>query len=233
MAYGSYRSSQFVMELNRDIIPPGDFHRYIYIGDAGENIHNPHGTKGDPANDYVGEEPLDEAPDDSESVMISMYTIFHETTHMMQDYSLGSEILRDILTDMIDYEIQELMRRYQKRGEIISFPLTAWIKDNKSRHTYMGSLMERYEEIYQSSASVEIIGENGSQFISVTTEGLLEAYAAARSYYYMTQIEPVEHQDSYINRGFLTVIWTRNLKEPGHFINTLFLLKNGIMPGTK
>ncbi len=163
MAYGSYRPSQFMMELNRDFIPPGDFHRYIFIGNAGENIRNPHGTKGDPANDYAGGEPLDEAPDDSESVMISMYTIFHEATHIMQDYSLGSEMLRDVLTDMINYEIQELMRECQKRGEIISFPLTAWIKENKSCHTYMGNT------------------------------GL-----------------------------FLTVIWMRNIEEPGYFKKCYF-----------
>lgn len=202
MVYGSYHSSQFMMELNRDIIPPGDFHRYIFIGNARENIRNPKGTKGDPANDFAGENPLDEAPDDSESVMISMYTIFHEATHILQDYSLGSEILRDVLTDMINYEIQELMRECQKRGEIIRFPLMAWMEENKLCHTHLGNLLERYEEIYMFGSSVKIIEGDDAHFIGITTEDLLEAYAAARSYNYMTQIEPPEYQENYLNRAF-------------------------------
>ena len=45
--YGAYHISKFMIELNRTVALPGDFHRYI-LNDVADSIQNPQRTGEDP-----------------------------------------------------------------------------------------------------------------------------------------------------------------------------------------
>lgn len=201
MDYGSYRTSQFVVELNRNIVVPGDFHRYMFMEFAESYIRHPGETKDDIIS-IINNSPLDEAADDSEDVLISMNSIFHEGTHLMQDYSLGSEMLRDMLGDRISALSYGILNERGKWGMDSGIPLIKSLKNNTSADLEINRLIERYQIIYESCTLVRLEDDEGYFEIPISTDDLLEAYAAARSYHLMTIAETTEYKDSDLNSRF-------------------------------
>ncbi len=201
MDYGSYRTSQFVVELNRNIVVPGDFHRYLFMENAEGYIRHPGGTKDDPIS-IINGSPLDEAADDSEDVLISMNSIFHEVTHLVQDYSVGSEMLRDMLGDSISVLSYGILNERGKWGMDSELPLIESLKNNISTDLEVNRLIEQYKVIYESYTLVKLEDDEGNFEIPISTDDLLEAYAAARSYYLMITVETIEYKESDLNSRF-------------------------------
>lgn len=175
MDSGRYRQSRYLIEFNQNIVTPGCFQQYMFLLTPYVYCSNPSGF-------------IKEFGDDDYNIsMISYNSIIHETTHLIQDYSLGSEMVRDILYDEICGLVLSYIKNQTSNFQTITFPL-----EDQLKHTpVLGNLYDVYtnwySELFKDAVSLTLIYKNGDeQNFSLTTDELLEAYAAARSYHHMT-----------------------------------------------
>ncbi len=197
MSYGFYRSSQFLMEFNRNIIMPGDVHHYMPLGYARNYIHNPRTTADDRLLFFPGDFP-DESAGDSQNVLISMVSIFHELTHVVQDFTLGSQILKDILEDCICECIYKSLNKCNYQRTQLRFPIYP---------PEVRKLIDGYKGIFMTDLPIGFIREKGEQHLTISTEDLIEAYAAVRSYIIVMAVDPSECKKS----DFDSVFFINNL----------------------
>lgn len=188
--YGAYYISKFMIELNRTVVTRGDFHRYI-ASDITGYILNPRSTCEDAVHIFSVGDIIDEIPKNRNNILKSMYTIFHETTHLVQDFTLGSEILRDILYDNI------CAKSFEKRG--VQVPLSLRQLQDYNIDKDIITQQKIYDKIYKGFIKVNM-GNN--EFIKIGTTDLVEAYALAKAFYYMIQAEPESVKDNKMNIDF-------------------------------
>lgn len=182
--YGAYHISKFMVELNRTVVLPGDFHRYI-LNNIADFIQNPQRTGADPIHYFSGADIIDEDPKDLNVILKSMYTVIHEATHLMQDFTLGSEMLRDILYDFISGQSLVFLKQFEMYEKEAPLPLMRL--ERYQQNEKITALRELYDTIYKEYACIELLNK---QQIPLGTTDLVEAYAAARAFHYMIQTEP-------------------------------------------
>ncbi len=199
MSYGFYRSSQFFMEFNRNIIMPGDVHHYMFLKYAQYYINHPRSTAEDRLI-FLPEDFPDESADDGENVLISMISIFHELTHVVQDFTLGSQILKDILEDCICGYIYKPLSSCNYQREKLSFPIH--LELDRTMDPEVHKLIDGYKAIFKTDLPIEFVDREEKQQITISTEDLIEAYAAVRSYIIMMLIEPAECKQSSFYSSF-------------------------------
>lgn len=191
--YGAYHASKFMLEFNREFVLPGDFHRYI-LNDVADAIQNPQRTGTDPIHFFSGTDIIDEVHKDQDSILESMFTVFHETAHLIQDFTLGSQILRDSLYDVISGQSYAFLKLYEMSERQLPLPLIRL--ENYLCNEKSAVLRELYDIIYKRCVC---IGYPDGSSISIGTNDLLEAFAAARAFYQMIRTEPEAVRNNEIN----------------------------------
>lgn len=153
---GGYYFSKFLVEFEQATAGPGDFQRYM-LSDFRE---------------LLGQAP----PETWESVGSSIYTVFHEATHLIHDFTLGSELLRDVLEDHICGEIKAYIEAAYEPGFPLLLPLNQYgfyAKDNLVK-----KLQETQKAIYTHKI---LTGMRGKNMASINTEDLLESLVAVHT----------------------------------------------------
>lgn len=195
MFYGDYRPAQFLIELNRETCRPGDFFLYISLQDISECVNNPSCLKDSILTAGVP----DDVHESSENVLISINTVYHELTHLYQDFALGSEMMRDFMEDTIGYYVYQSMKSSAVHKKKITFPINL----EKDMPEEANILINRYKTMFLTDTLVELgYKNNDKEHLKIRTEDLLEAYAAARSYLYLILKEPKSHDFTTLNRIF-------------------------------
>lgn len=207
MDYGLYRPSRFMVELNRNSVLPGDFHRYILLQNAYVNAPE--------IAEMVGENTGGDEFLDGEGALIAMNAVLHEATHLLQDLSLGSELQRDILVDVIDGMALNLTKERQSNLQTAQFPLQSQLEQHPEYGKHYLAYVNGYNEIYQNGMVIPLRNPGAVRVIRLTTVDLLEAYAAARSYRFMTTFP---HSYPHINRSF----FNKNMDRRYNKVWTLF-----------
>lgn len=196
--YGAYHISKFVIDLNRTVVLLGDFHRYI-LSDLSDYIQRPWRTGEDPFHIFSGADVIDEIPKNSDNILKSMYTVFHETTHLMQDFTLGSEMLRDSLYDLICGQSFAFIKLFEMHGKQLPLPLMqleGYLSNKKT-----SALRELYDTIYNGSIYIDMPSPDEPS-VQLGTTDLVEAYAAAKAFHFMMVAEPASAQDNRLNYWF-------------------------------
>lgn len=199
-AYGSYRKSQFMVEFNRNIVMPGDLHRYVIPESAVWHMLHPDGAYLDPFTIF-GDGTVNESADDSDSVLMANNIVVHELTHLMQGFSLGSEMARDIMEDRICGGLLEMLKKYGQRNCPVTAPVYGKLKKDKLLEPEIYKEIDWYKKIYGTDMTV-IFKKDKKQGITISTDGLLETYAVIRSYCFMVGIEPETYDGDYLNKLF-------------------------------
>lgn len=194
--YGAYHISKFMIELNRTVALPGDFHRYI-LNDVADSIQNPQRTGEDPIHFFSGADIIDEAPENLDTILKSMYTVFHESTHLIQDFTLGSEMLRDILYDIISGQSFAFLKLFEMHKKELPLPLMQLEGYHQNEKTT--ALRELYDAIYKDYIYIDLPDK---QPVRIGTTDLVEAYAAARAFHYMIKAEPDSVRADKLNLWF-------------------------------
>lgn len=196
--YGAYNRSKFMIDLKRTVAVPGDFYKYILFN-VSDVLLQPflRKMKEDPFLKLLSDEYFQRIPNIEERDLKAMFTTYHETAHLVQDFTLGSEILRDYLGDMISYQeftFIKLHERYEKR---LSFPLKPL--DNNALKSKMHALVDLYQDIYEVSLPIDISIEEP---VAIGTTDLIEAYAAAKVFYYIIKTEPDAYHGNGLNKSY-------------------------------
>lgn len=194
--YGAYYISKFMVEFNRTVALPGDFHRYI-LDNIADSIQNPQRTGEDPIHIFSGSDIIDEIHGSRDTILKSMYTVFHETTHLIQDFTLGSEMLRDILYDLISGQSFGFLKLFEMRGEELPLPFIHL--EGYQRNETITALRNLYDTIYKGCIYINLPDKPS---IRIGTTDLVEAYAAARAFHYMIQAEPDSVRSDKLNLLF-------------------------------
>lgn len=194
--YGAYHISKFMIELNRTVVRRGDFHRYI-LDDVADSIQNPQRTGEDPIHFFSGADIIDEVPENRDTILKSMYTVFHETTHLVQDLTLGSEMLRDILYDIISGQSFAFLKLFEMNEKELPLPLMQL--EGYHRNEKTTALRDLYDTIYKDYIYIDLPDKKS---IPIGTTDLVEAYAAARAFHYMIQAEPDSVRSDRLNLWF-------------------------------
>lgn len=174
--YGGYYSSKYVIEFDQEGIKPGDYHRYL-LSDM--------------------QELLTASPKEQESILTSMHTIFHEATHLVHDFTLGSELLKDILYDSICGEMKANIAAASESGFPLRLPLDQY--DFYSRDDDVKRLREAYAAIYNSKT---LTGIEGRFMEGINTENILESLVVLRTCNCMFFAQPESTRGNLANSRF-------------------------------
>lgn len=181
---------------------PGDFYKYLLsnVSDilqntrkmnedlfryflADEYYNNIEGL--DSENEKLFRHILANKYNNEERELMSMFTIYHEIVHLVQEFTLGSEILRDYLNDMIHGKFFAFLKMHEMVGKQLSLPLK---QSNLLRNNEITTrLLTLLDDIYSKNIFIEIPDEKP---VAIGTTEIVEAYAAAKSFYYIIQCEP-------------------------------------------
>lgn len=153
---GGYYFSKFLMEFEQTAAKPGDFRRYM-LSDFREILEQ-------------------KSSKEQESVLSSIYTVFHEATHLLHDFTLGSELLRDVLYDYSCGEMKAYIEAVYESGFPLRLPLNQY-------GFYEGDdTVKKLREADKAIYSRKILtGLKGRIMESVNTENILESLVALRT----------------------------------------------------
>lgn len=200
MDSGRYQQSRYIVELNQNMVEPSDFKWFMLLFEPNAYCSDP-----DRFIRRAG------SGDDAVNI-ISFNSIIHEITHLVHDYSLGSEMVRDTLFDQICGLALTQTKKQQSDFQTTVFPMKAQLEQDPVLGDLYNTYAGWYREIYEEPFLFRLIYNNGEKLeIPLTTDELLEAYAAARSYHYMTSLAGSYPE---LNRAYFNENMAEKYKNP-------------------